>query len=235
MANDKYKPCSFYIPVKDTDLVKFVSSQSNISLSMRLLMKAFIASNRGATDIDVSYMDLSDLIRSMRADPELFNDVPRKIRPMRSISAIEADEARQQVLLQAQAQLPPQPDQGASGFVQAASELAEPAYPAAGGMSGHAAPPPAAPPAAQDPGAAYAYADPRAARDPGNAPVPAGPYEMHAPAPKPEPEPASAAPGAAYQSAGVPQPRPGQAAGPGTFPGLAGEEDPDIMSMMGGS
>lgn len=226
MANEKYKPCSFYIPVKDTDLVKFVSSQSNISLSMRLLMKAFIASNRGATDIDVSYMDLSDLIRSMRADPELFNDVPRKIRPMRSISAIEADEARKQALLQSQAQLPPQPDRGASGFVQAASELAEPAYPAAGGMSGHAA---------QDPGAAYAYADPRAARDPGNAPVPAGPYETHAPAPKPEPEPAPAAPGAACQSAGVPQPRPGQAAGPGTFPGLAGEEDPDIMSMMGGS
>ena len=234
MANDKYKPCSFYIPVKDTDLVKFVSSQSNISLSMRLLMKAFIASNRGATDIDVSYMDLSDLIRSMRADPELFNDVPRKIRPMRSISAIEADEARQQALLQAQAQLPPQPDQGASGFVQAASELARPAYPAAGGMSGHAAPPPAAAPSAQDPGAAYAYADPCAARDPGNAPVPAGPYETPAPAPKPEPEPAPAAPGAAYQSAGVSQPRPGQAAGPGASIGLAGEEDSDIMSMMGG-
>lgn len=232
MANDKYKPCSFYIPVKDTDLVKFVSSQSNISLSMRLLMKAFIASNRGATDIDVSYMDLSDLIRSMRADPELFNDVPRKIRPMRSISAIEADEARQQALLQTQAQLPPQPNQGVSGFVQAASELAEPAYPAPDAAPGHAAP--AAPPAAQDPGAAAAHADPHAAQNPNGAPAPAGPHTAFEPAARPGSEPVPAAPGAAYQSAGNPPVRPAPAAGFGAPTGIAGEEDPDIMSMMGG-
>ena len=94
MADGKYKPCSFYVPEKDTELLRFMAAQSNMSMSMRLLMKAFLASNRHETDIDVSTMDLADLVRSMRVDPELFEDVPRKRRPARSISAIEAEEAR---------------------------------------------------------------------------------------------------------------------------------------------
>ena len=94
MAEGKYKPCSFYVPERDTELMRFMQSQSNMSLSMRLLMKAFLASNRHQTDIDVGTMDLYDLIRSMRVDPELFEDVPRRTRPMRSISAIEAEELR---------------------------------------------------------------------------------------------------------------------------------------------
>lgn len=94
MADGKCKACSFYVPERDTELLRFMAAQSNMSLSMRLLMKAFLASNRHATDIDVSLMDLADLIRSMRVDPELFDDVPRNRRPARSISAIEAEEAR---------------------------------------------------------------------------------------------------------------------------------------------
>ena len=94
MADGKYKPCSFYVPERDTELIRFMAAQSNMSLSMRLLMKAFLASNRHETDIDVSLMDLGDLIRSMRVDPDLFEDVPRRIRPVRSISAIEAEQAR---------------------------------------------------------------------------------------------------------------------------------------------
>ena len=92
----KYKPCSFYVPEKDLELMRFMAAQSNMSLSMRLLMKAFIASNRHETDIDVSMMDLGDLIRSMRVDPELFDDVPKRRRAPRSISAIEAEEIRAQ-------------------------------------------------------------------------------------------------------------------------------------------
>ena len=93
MDKGKYKPFSFYVPERDTELMGFIAAQSNMSLSMRLLMKAFIASNRHETDIDVGTMDLGDLIRGMRVDPELFDDVPRRVRPRRSISAIEAEEA----------------------------------------------------------------------------------------------------------------------------------------------
>mgnify|MGYP001065855805 CR=1 FL=1 len=123
MADGKYKPCSFYVPERDTELIRFMAAQSNMSLSMRLLMKAFLASNRHETDIDVSLMDLGDLIRSMRVDPDLFEDVPRRIRPVRSISAIEAEQARaaEQAALDRQAVQPPAPsrvERSVPGFDQ---------------------------------------------------------------------------------------------------------------------
>lgn len=144
MAEGKYKPCSFYVPERDTELMRFMASQSNMSLSMRLLMKAFLASNRHATDIDVSLMDLADLIRSMRVDPDLFEDVPRRVRPIRSISAVEAEEARaaareeflaEQQALQAQ---PRAADRSEPGFGQR-SRIPQPA-------AGYADPPAANPP-----------------------------------------------------------------------------------------
>lgn len=125
MADGKYKPCSFYVPERDTELIRFMAAQSNMSLSMRLLMKAFLASNRHETDIDVSLMDLGDLIRSMRVDPDLFEDVPRRIRPVRSISAIEAEQARaaEQVALdrqaaQSQSPAPSRVERSVPGFDQ---------------------------------------------------------------------------------------------------------------------
>lgn len=70
MADGKFKPFSFYIPESDTQLLQFLAYQSNMSLSMRLLMKAFIAGNRGLVD-DISTMDLADLIRAVRVDPSV--------------------------------------------------------------------------------------------------------------------------------------------------------------------
>lgn len=133
MADGKYKPYSFYVPAQDAELMSFIASQSNMSLSMRLLMKAFIASNRHETDIDVSTMDLGDLIRSMRVDPALFDDVPRRTRPYRTISAIEAEDAaaaesaaRERAAMMGQA--PPRDIRSQAGFGQ--QSHARPAPPA---------------------------------------------------------------------------------------------------------
>lgn len=69
MADVRCKPFSFYVPEHDTELMRFMAYQSNMSLSMRLLMKAFLAANRHVTDIDISTVDLADLIKSVKVDP----------------------------------------------------------------------------------------------------------------------------------------------------------------------
>lgn len=206
MADGKCKACSFYVPERDVELMRFMASQSNMSLSMRLLMKAFLASNRHATDIDVSLMDLADLIRSMRVDPELFDDVPRNRRPARSISAIEAEEARaaEQAALERQAGQAPAPgriERSEPGFARTGS----------GEASGYPGPVPGI---RQEPDG---YGPDGQGGSAGTRPeqAPASPPPAQDQAPEPAP------------AAGRPQPM--GAPGPDT----AGGDDLDPMSMMG--
>ena len=65
MSDHKYYPYSFYVPIKDEALCKFIESQSNLSMSIRLLIKAFIA-NYGDNDEypDITVMDLRELINA---------------------------------------------------------------------------------------------------------------------------------------------------------------------------
>lgn len=66
MSDHKYYPYSFYVPIKDEALCKFIESQSNLSMSIRLLIKAFIA-NYGDNDEypDITVMDLRELINAV--------------------------------------------------------------------------------------------------------------------------------------------------------------------------
>lgn len=65
MAEKRHCPYSFYIPENDTKLVQFVRAQTNLSFSVRLLMKAFMAAYKDEIQ-DVSTADLSDLIAAVR-------------------------------------------------------------------------------------------------------------------------------------------------------------------------
>lgn len=94
MADVKCKPFSFYVPEHDTDLMRFMAFQSNMSLSMRLLMKAFLAANRNNPEIDVSTMDLGDLIRSVKIDLSIL-DGPVKGRGNQAVQ-----EAREAALIE---------------------------------------------------------------------------------------------------------------------------------------
>lgn len=67
MAQSKHCPYSFYVPENDAQLMRFVKSQSNLSLSVRLLMKAFLSAYKGEMQ-DVAAADLSDLIRGVRLE-----------------------------------------------------------------------------------------------------------------------------------------------------------------------
>ena len=67
MAQSKHCPYSFYVPENDAQLMRFVKSQSNLSLSVRLLMKAFLSAYKGEIQ-DVAAADLSDLIRGVRLE-----------------------------------------------------------------------------------------------------------------------------------------------------------------------
>lgn len=58
---------SFYVPEQDEQLRAFLAAQSNLSLSMRLLVKAFIA-NGASSGQDISVADLGVLVRSMTAE-----------------------------------------------------------------------------------------------------------------------------------------------------------------------
>lgn len=64
MAETRHSPYSFYVPENDEQLVRFVKAQSNLSLSVRMLMKAFIAANKGVMR-DAASEDLLDLVHDM--------------------------------------------------------------------------------------------------------------------------------------------------------------------------
>ena len=69
MQDNKCCPYSFYVPAKDKQLCDFLESQSNLSMSIRLLLKAFIA-NYDQEYPDVTVMDLRELMESMVVNPE---------------------------------------------------------------------------------------------------------------------------------------------------------------------
>lgn len=67
MADNKCCPYSFYVPVKDKALNDFIESQSNLSMSIRLLLKAFLG-NYEKEYPDITTMDLRELIDNMNID-----------------------------------------------------------------------------------------------------------------------------------------------------------------------
>lgn len=67
MADNKCCPYSFYVPVKDKALNEFIESQSNLSMSIRLLLKAFLG-NYEKEYPDITTMDLRELIDNMNID-----------------------------------------------------------------------------------------------------------------------------------------------------------------------
>lgn len=80
MADGKFICYSFYVHENDTQLQRFMDSQANLSLTVRLLMKAFLAGNGGLDPetIDVGIMDLNALIQSMQVRPELAEPMRRR-------------------------------------------------------------------------------------------------------------------------------------------------------------
>lgn len=69
MQDNKCCPYSFYVPAKDKALCQFIEAQSNLSMSIRLLLKAFIANYDGEYP-DVTVMDLRELMENMTVEPE---------------------------------------------------------------------------------------------------------------------------------------------------------------------
>lgn len=67
MADNKCCPYSFYVPVKDKALNDFIEAQSNLSMSIRLLLKAFLG-NYEKEYPDITTMDLRELIDNMNID-----------------------------------------------------------------------------------------------------------------------------------------------------------------------
>lgn len=80
MADGKFICYSFYVHENDMQLQRFMDSQANLSLTVRLLMKAFLAGNGGLDPetIDVGIMDLNALIQSMQVKPELAEPMRRR-------------------------------------------------------------------------------------------------------------------------------------------------------------
>lgn len=69
-ADNKCCPYSFYVPTNDQALCDFLEAQSNLSMSIRLLIKAFIA-NYGNEYPDITIMDLKELLANMQVKPEV--------------------------------------------------------------------------------------------------------------------------------------------------------------------
>lgn len=66
---DNAKAYSFYIPAGDESLNKFIEAQSNLSSTIRLVLKAF-AENYSDRYPDVSTMDLKELVRNTDIDAD---------------------------------------------------------------------------------------------------------------------------------------------------------------------
>ena len=95
MQDNKCCPYSFYVPVKDKALCDFLESQSNLSMSIRLLLKAFIA-NYNQDYPDITMMDLRELMESMSVFPDevLQNAVAEK----RSASVIKSEKEPEKII-----------------------------------------------------------------------------------------------------------------------------------------
>lgn len=64
VKDNRPMPYSFYVPQDDRQCMRFIESQANLSLSVRLLIKAFMANNENVPQ-DVASMDLDRLLASM--------------------------------------------------------------------------------------------------------------------------------------------------------------------------
>lgn len=95
MQDNKCCPYSFYVPVKDKALCDFLESQSNLSMSIRLLLKAFIA-NYNQDYPDITMMDLRELMESMSVSPDevLQNAVAEK----RSALVIKSEKEPEKII-----------------------------------------------------------------------------------------------------------------------------------------
>lgn len=95
MATDnKCCPYSFYVPANDQALCDFLEAQSNLSMSIRLLVKAFIA-NYGDEYPDITIMDLRELLANMQINPEIMaekeavkrNNTVKKTNPVENMES----------------------------------------------------------------------------------------------------------------------------------------------------
>ena len=91
MADNKFKSYSFYIPAGDKALESFVEAQSNLSMSIRLLLKGFMANCNGKHP-DVPNMDLKELLEGMDISAEDLQEIRsgENIRERRSRKAASA-------------------------------------------------------------------------------------------------------------------------------------------------
>lgn len=80
MADNRCSAYSFYVPLGDKSLNDFVEAQSNLSMTIRLLIKGFIY-NCGGEYPDVSLMDLKDLIANASIDPERLAELAAQEKP----------------------------------------------------------------------------------------------------------------------------------------------------------
>ena len=70
MGKEDATRLSLYISPKDEILNNFMNSQSNVSASIRMLVKAFVA-NYKQPDFDIQFMDLKDLLDNAVFDPSI--------------------------------------------------------------------------------------------------------------------------------------------------------------------
>lgn len=89
MTDNKCCPYSFYVPVKDKDLCSFIESQSNLSMSIRLLLKAFIANYKDDYP-DITTMDLKELINATNIETGL-DHTPVFKKPVESKPTVETE------------------------------------------------------------------------------------------------------------------------------------------------
>ena len=90
MADNRCSAYSFYVPLGDKALTDFVETQSNLSMTIRLLIKGFMY-NCGDEYPDVSVMDLKDLIAKANLTPELLAELAAKEKPRKSGKQIEIE------------------------------------------------------------------------------------------------------------------------------------------------
>ena len=73
MADYRCSAYSIYVPEKDAQLNGFLAAQSNVSMSVRLLLKCFLA-NCGSEYPDLSIMDLRELMNLAAISPEQISE-----------------------------------------------------------------------------------------------------------------------------------------------------------------
>jgi len=87
MADNKCYSYSFYVPANDQKLCEFLEAQSNLSMSIRFVLKAFMA-NYGEDGIpDITTMDLKTLLNNMAITPETIEKMSVKKVEVKSVKS----------------------------------------------------------------------------------------------------------------------------------------------------